>query len=91
MESSVIAYICDAAVETTRMVGANAYKVYRLDKQGDVALEHLFPSTTHLPPPPPTPHIKLVCPDRATRQFTATVHAEHSLPPHPLYSTNSLG
>jgi hypothetical protein len=60
MESSVIAYICDAAVETTRMVGANAYKVYRLDKQGDVALEHLFPSTTHLstcrtfPPTPPT-------------------------------------
>jgi hypothetical protein len=53
MESSVIAYICDAAVETTRMVGANAYKVYRLDKQGDVALEHLFPSTTHLTPPPP--------------------------------------
>jgi len=52
MESSVIAYICDAAVETTRMVGANAYKVYRLDKQGDVALEHLFPSTTHLTPPP---------------------------------------
>jgi hypothetical protein len=56
MESSVIAYICDAAVETTRMVGANAYKVYRLDKQGDVALEHLFPPTTHLtPPPPPLP------------------------------------
>jgi hypothetical protein len=56
MESSVIAYICDAAVETTRMVGANAYKVYRLDKQGDVALEHLFPSTTHLTPPPHSPY-----------------------------------
>ncbi len=81
MESSVIAYICDAAVETTRMVGANAYKVYRLDKQGDVALEHLFPSTTH-----PTPsHIELLCPDRATRQFSICRTF-----PHPMFSTNSL-